>query len=492
MKLIVDSNSKLGQISKNIYGHFSEHLGRCIYDGIYLKKGVKVPNTENMRNDIIEYLRQIHIPNLRWPGGCFADCYHWMDGIGPVAERPCIVNDTWGGVTEDNSFGTHEFLRFCELIGAEPYINANISSGSIREMSQWAEYLNASVDSPMTRLRKQNGRAEPWNVKYWGFGNEPWGDGNMRAEFYADQLRRYTTYVRNYKDRPLVRIAAGASSGDLDWTETLMKLAGKFIDAYTVHHYTIPSSNFAKKGSATKFTQEEYINTLEEANRMDEILTGHSVVMNKYDPEKRIAIFVDEWGGWYDAEPNTNPGFLYQLNTMRDAMIAAHTFAIFHRHNDRVRMANIAQLVNVLQSLFLTEGKKLVLTPTFHVFDLYKYHQDAERKESFAEENHLEGSKKLQSISHTASLKDGVLTLSLANLDNLHEANIELDVWNFSAKSVSAQVFGNGKADEGNTFRKPNTIVPRELDVIKKNGKYLFNMPACSVATIRFFSSKLK
>lgn len=484
MKLVVDANSNLGTISRHIYGQFSEHLGRCIYDGIYLKKGVKVPNTENMRNDIIDALKKIHVPNLRWPGGCFADCYHWKDGIGPKSERPCIVNDTWGGVTEDNSFGTHEFLRFCELIGAEPYINANISSGTVQEMSQWVEYLNASVDSPMTRLRKENGRATPWNVKFWGFGNEPWGDGNMRAEFYADLLRRYTTYARNYGDRKLFRIAAGASSGDLNWTEVLMDRTAKFIDAYTIHHYSLPTRNWAAKGASTGFGEDEYISLLEEGSRMDGILTGHSVVMDKYDPEKRIAIAVDEWGSWYEVEPGTNPGFLYQQNTMRDALLASTTLDIFHRHNDRVRVANIAQMINVLQAMILTDGKKILLTPTYHVFDLYQVHQDAERKASFAEYCKLSGSDKLQQISHSASMKDGKLHVSVSNLNYDKTMPVSLDVWGLSGKVTSAKFLGVGKADVCNTFRKPNTIALQDLETSKKAGKLLFELPACSVATI--------
>lgn len=483
MKLIVDANSNLGIINRNIYGHFSEHLGRCIYDGLYVKKGVKVPNTEGVRNDVIQYLKQIRIPNLRWPGGCFADCYHWRDGIGPVKDRPCIVNDTWGGVTEDNSFGTHEFLRFCELIGAEPYINANISSGTVQEMSQWCEYLNAGVDSPMTRLRKENGRDKPWNVKYWGFGNEPWGDGHMRAEFYADQIRRYDTYVRNYGDNKLTRIAAGASSDDLNWTETVMDRAGQFIDAYTIHHYTF-AGDWTVKGPATGFTQEQYIATLERANMMESILRGHSVVMDKYDKDKRIAIFVDEWGTWHDVEKGTNPGFLYQQNTMRDAVVASLTFDTFHRHNDRVRMANIAQLVNVLQSMFLTRGSKLILTPTFYVFDLYKDHQDAVRKASFSETLPLEGAKTVQAFSHTASMKDGKLHVSVTNLDNTKPVPVELEIWGMDPKKVSGVVLGEGKADICNTFEKPQTVKPHELAVAVKNGKLVFELPPCSVATL--------
>ena len=278
MKLIVDANNLQGRISRHVYGQFSEHLGHCIYDGLYVGKKSRIPNIDGVRKDVIDVLRRIRIPNLRWPGGCFADCYHWRDGIGPLSKRPCIVNDTWGGVTEDNSFGTHEFLRFCELIGAEPYINGNVSSGTVQEMSQWIEYLNAKVQGPMTELRRKNGRKEPWGVKFWGFGNEPWGDGHMRPEYYADQFRRYTTYARDYGDTKLVRIAAGANGGDMEWTEVLMKSAGQWLDAVTLHYYTVPGV-WEHKGSATKFDVPEYYTTLEKAAAIEGIIAKQSVIM---------------------------------------------------------------------------------------------------------------------------------------------------------------------------------------------------------------------
>ena len=482
VKLIVDANNLQGRISRHVYGQFSEHLGHCIYDGLYVGEKSKIPNIDGVRKDVIEALRNIRIPNLRWPGGCFADCYHWRDGIGPRSKRPCIVNDSWGGVTEDNSFGTHEFLRFCELIGAEPYINGNVSSGTVQEMSQWIEYLNAKVQGPMTELRRKNGRKEPWGVRFWGFGNEPWGDGHMRPEYYADQFRRYTTYARDYGDTKLVRIAAGANGGDLNWTEVLMQSAGQWLDAVTLHYYTVPGV-WEHKGSATKFDVPEYYTTLEKADAIKNIIKAQSVIMDKYDPEGRVGLFVDEWGTWFDVEEGTNPGFLHQQNTMRDAMVAAISLNIFHRNNRRVRMANIAQLLNVLQAMILTEGEKMLLTPTYHVFDLYKVHQDADRVETFAQAAPIDGCK-LEAVTHTASVKDGVLHVSAANIHAEKALPVELDVWGFDAANISGEILGNGDIHALNTFKKPNAVKPRKLDLAVRNGKILFELPPCSVATI--------
>jgi len=317
-------------INKNIYGHFAEHLGRCIYGGFFVGDTSKIPNTDGVRNDIIAALKELKIPNLRWPGGCFADTYHWKDGIGPREDRPTIVNKWWGGVTEDNSFGTHDFLNLCEVLETEPYLSGNVGSGTVQELADWVQYTNFGGKSPMSDLRKKNGRTEPWKVKFWGIGNEAWGcGGNMTPEYYSGEYRKYATFMSDWENTGgLFRIASGANSGDYNWTEVLMKnIPGNMLGGVALHHYSV--IDWGNKSDAVDFVEEQYFKTMREALKMEELVTKHGAIMDKYDPEKKVALIVDEWGGWYDVEKGTNPGFLYQQNTMRDAMIAGATFEYF-------------------------------------------------------------------------------------------------------------------------------------------------------------------
>ncbi|HEX3077188.1 MAG TPA: alpha-L-arabinofuranosidase C-terminal domain-containing protein, partial [Lachnospiraceae bacterium] len=386
MKYVVNVSKKKARIDKNIYGNFSEHLGRCIYEGLYVGEDASIENIDGIRVDVLNALKAMKLPVLRWPGGCFADEYHWKDGIGPKENRKKMINTHWGGVVEDNSFGTHEFLHLCELLGCEPYINGNVGSGTVQEMSEWVEYMTFDGLSPMAQLREDNGRKEPWKVKYFGVGNENWGcGGNMRPEYYADLYRRFGTYVRNYGDNKIFKIACGPNSDDYNWTEVLMKNAGTFMDGLSLHYYTLPNDSWTDKGAATGFDKDAYYKTLKKTLFMEELITKHSTIMDRYDSEKRVAMIVDEWGTWYNVEEGTNPGFLYQQNTMRDALVAGINLNIFNKHADRVRMANIAQLVNVLQSVILTEGEKMILTPTYHVFEMYSAHQDNELLDSYIE-----------------------------------------------------------------------------------------------------------
>lgn len=344
-------------INRHIYGHFAEHLGRCIYDGIWVGETSSIPNTRGIRNDIAAALRRINIPNLRWPGGCFADDYHWRDGIGPREARAHRVNTHWGNVIESNAFGTHEFLDLCRQLGCEPYICGNMGSGTVQEMRDWLEYMTFAGDSTLPRERRKNGQDAPWDITYWGVGNENWGcGGNMRAEFYADEYRRYATYCRHFNEGKLFRIAGGPHDEDYHWTEVLMREAAACMEGLSLHYYSLIQWN--DKKSATQFDRSQWFTLLKKALFMDPIISQHSAIMDQYDPGKRVALIVDEWGAWHAAEPGTNPAFLYQQNTLRDAVLAGVTFHIFHNHCDRVRMANIAQTVNVLQALILTEGEK--------------------------------------------------------------------------------------------------------------------------------------
>ena len=376
-KIQVTLNREKGNISRYIYGQFAEHLGRCIYEGVWVGADSEIPNVNGIRQDVVEALKAIQVPVIRWPGGCFADEYHWKDGIGPTEERATIVNTHWGGVTENNHFGTHEFFELCRQVGAEAYINGNVGSGTVQEMQEWVEYMTMDGLSPMSKLRRENGQDEPWKVKFFGVGNESWGcGGNMRPEYYADLYRRYQTYVRQYTKEPLYKIACGPNIDDYNWMDVLMKHAAPFMDGISLHHYAL-ASVWEDKRPALGFPEKEWFSLIDSALKMDELITRHTTIMDKYDPDKRVGLIVDEWGSWLAVEPGTNPGFLYQQNTIRDAMIASLTLNIFHKHADRVQMANIAQMVNVLQAMILTEGAEMIKTPTYHVFDLYKNHQDA-------------------------------------------------------------------------------------------------------------------
>ncbi|MEU5153760.1 alpha-L-arabinofuranosidase C-terminal domain-containing protein [Glycomyces sp. NPDC021274] len=487
------------KISKHVYGHFAEHLGRCIYGGFYVGEDSDIPNVRGIRLDVVEALRALDIPNLRWPGGCFADEYHWMDGIGPKEDRAAMINTHWGGVEENNHFGTHEFMDLCEMLETEPYISGNVGSGTVREMSEWVEYLTRDGDSPMVRLRKQNGREEPWKVKFWGLGNETWGcGGNMTAEQYAMDARKYATYCRDYGDNKLYRIAAGAADFNFEWTKTLMeqlshigcqRVERKLYQAISVHYYTI-AGTWDKKGDAKDFSTDEYYTTMLKANRTDELLTGHANVMDLYDPTKEIGIVLDEWGTWWDVEPGTNPGFLYQQNTMRDALVASLHFDIFHKHADRLVMANIAQTVNVLQAMILTDPDSgaLVLTPTYHVFQMNKGHQDAASLRVDAPAGiptrEVDG-KELPTVSVSASRKDGRLLVSLSNLDAEAGQDVEIDLRGGGLGEFESVILTADTLQAHNTPEALEAVAPRAYEGVKVEGSKLrVHLPAHSFVTV--------
>ena len=480
ISMVINADDRLGHISPEIYGHFSEHLGRCIYNGIYVGENSPIPNTDGIRNDIIEAFRNIKAPVFRWPGGCFAEEYHWQDGIGEKSLRRKIVNTNWGGVTEDNSFGTHEFMRFCELVGCKPYINGNVGSGSVRELSEWIEYMTSDAESPLTEQRKKNGRAEPWKLEYLGIGNENWGcGGNMRPEYYADVYKRYQTFCRNYSGNRLYRIACGPSSADYNWTEVMMKnLDSNNVDAIDLHYYTMPV--WPEMESATDFDDELYYKTIAAANFSDELITRHSEIMNRYDPEKKIGLVIGEWGCWHKVEEGTNPGFLYQQNTMRDAIVAAIELNVFNRHSDRVVMANLAQAVNVLQSVILTEGDKMIKTPTYHVFDLFKTHQNNEAVYCYTQNENMSEGKNAPMISVSASVNEKSMTVTVANCSLTEEAAVECSIFGFKASSVSCRILTN-EAHSYNDFDCPDRVSITEHTAVIKDNVLKLNIPPCAV-----------
>ncbi|WP_229263817.1 alpha-N-arabinofuranosidase [Cohnella cholangitidis] len=488
IKLTIQADAPKGTISRNLYGQFSEHLGRCIYEGIWVGEDSPIPNTDGIRNDVIEALKQASVPVLRWPGGCFADEYHWKDGVGPAHERPRMINNNWGGVEENNHFGTHEFLRLCELIGAEPYISGNLGSGTVQEMQQWVEYMTFDGTSPMADWRKRNGREEPWKVTYFGVGNENWScGGNMRPEYYADEYRRYATYVRNYSGNRIYKIACGPNEDNYRWTEVLMREAGAYMDGLSMHYYTLQTGDWKDKGEAVGFSDQEWFVTLKRTLHMEELIVKHSAIMDRYDPDKKVALIVDEWGTWYNVEPGTNPGFLYQQNTMRDALVAGINLNLFHRHCERVRMTNIAQVVNVLQAMILTEGSRMLLTPTYHVFEMYKVHQDAEwLPVAFDSPAYKFGDEEIPQLSVSAS-KDaqGKVHLSVCNLSHKDGAEFRTDITGFEAVTASGRLLSAERLDAHNTFDSPETIKPVVLEgIVLADGTLSFRLPPASVAVI--------
>ncbi|WP_432520823.1 alpha-N-arabinofuranosidase [Kineococcus sp. SYSU DK006] len=497
---VVDLDVAGPTISRHLYGHFAEHLGRCIYEGFWVGEDSDLPNTEGIRDDVVAALKAIDIPNLRWPGGCFADEYHWMDGVGPREERPSMVNTHWGDVVEDNSFGTHEFMRLCELLGAQPYVSGNVGSGTVREMSDWVEYLTRSGDAPMSRLRREHGREEPWKVPFWGVGNEAWGcGGNMTAEQYTQLASQFSTYCRDHDGNQLYRIAAGPNRDDYAWTETLMKsvaaLGGPVVpkhhtswQALSFHYYTHATDDWQHKGSATEFGAEQYHSTMVNAWRIDEIVRGHSRVMDAYDPDAAIGLVCDEWGTWWDVEPGTNPGFLFQQNTLRDALVAGLHFDVFHANARRLVMANIAQTVNVLQAMVLTDGPTAVLTPTYHVFAMNARHQDATSHpvQVVAEDaRHEDGTGSYRTLTTSVSSRDGSALVSLTNLDLERPATVRLALRGRDWQVSGATLLTAERPQAHNTAEDLSAVAPAPFDGARREGDVLVvELPPHSFATV--------
>ncbi len=488
-QLTIKADQGKETINRNIYGHFAEHLGHCIYGGFWVGEDSSIPNTRGIRNDVVEALRAIKIPVLRWPGGCFADEYHWKDGIGPREQRPTMINTHWGGVTENNHFGTHEFLDLCEQLGCEPYICGNLGSGTIEEMQDWVEYITFDGKSPMADLRRRNGREQPWKLRYFGVGNENWGcGGNMRPEYYADQYRRYQTYVRNFGENRIFKIACGPSGANYEWTEALMReLVGRrrpMMNGLAPHYYC---GSGRRSRSATQFTEVDWFWQLRNALRIEEILNGHIEVMDKYDPQKRIAVIFDEWGAWHNVEPGTNRGFLYQQNSLRDAMVAGLTLNIFNNHCERVKMANIAQTVNVLQAMILTDGPKMLLTPTYYVYFLYTPHHDATLLPTeLTGPDYAFESDKLPALNVSASRdQSGKIHVSLVNIDPHNTLEVTSQLQGATPKRISGQVLTAGEITAHNTFEKPGVVEPAPFrDAKVTDGGFTATLPAKSVVVL--------
>jgi alpha-N-arabinofuranosidase len=487
-RLVIHADKGNDTISRNIYGHFSEHLGRCIYEGFWVGEDSAIPNTRGIRNDVVEALRKIQIPVLRWPGGCFADEYHWKEGIGPRESRPAMINTHWGRVKETNAFGTHEFLDLCEQLGCEAYIAGNVGSGTVEEMQDWVEYMTFAGDSEMANLRRANGRDKPWRVKYFGVGNENWGcGGNMTAEYYADLYNRFQTYVRSYSRNRIVKIACGPGSVNYHWMTVVMERCNRRMGAISLHHYVRGSGNWTRKKSATKFDEKEWFALMKNTLTIYPLLEDNIEIMDKVDRRGRIGLYVDEWGTWWDVEPGTNPGFLYQQNTLRDAVSCGIFLNAFNMHCRRVRMANIAQTNNVLQAMILTKGEKMILTPTYHVFEMYKVHHDATMLPLDLDcGNYQFGGEKVPTIDVSASKdKSGKIHVTICNLDPENPAEVACKLSGFEPAKISGRVLTADDMTAHNTFDKPETVKPAAFDGFTLREDMLtLKLPAKSVVVL--------
>ena len=504
--LHIDPAKTLSHIAPEIYGQFSEHLGRCIYDGVYVGEDSEIPNKNGMRKDVVDALRALKLPVLRWPGGCFADEYHWRDGIGPKEKRRRMVNTIWGGTVEDICFGTHEFMELCDQLGCEPYIAVNLGSGTVQEAAEWIEYMTADGDSTIVKQRQANGRKEPWHLKYVGIGNENWGcGGSMSPDFYANEYKRYQCFCKNYGDNKLYKVACGPNAEDYNWTKELMSRIDHWhANAISLHYYTLPG-DWEHKGSATDFDEQEYYTTISKAMYIENIIEKHLEIMDEHDPEHNIDLFVDEWGTWYDVEPGTNPGFLYQQNTMRDAIVAALSLNIFNKHSDRIAMANIAQVVNVLQAMLLTEGSKILKTPTYDVFRMYVPHQGAELVESHIDETTCVESGRTvkgpavhynditipalsESVSVTEQNGQKLLTITLANTSLSDTLSVELELpmqYSFAGEASIAML--DGEVHAYNTFEDPDHVRAYETEEEWSGNIQTLTLPVNSVCRINCY-----
>ena len=481
----------IATINPRLHGHFAEHLGACDEGGIWVGEKSAIPNVGGIRSDVIEALRRIDPPVLRWPGGCFADDYHWTDGVGPRGERPRTVNIHWGETIECNEFGTHEFVNLCRLIGAEPYLAGNLGSGTVEEMRDWVEYCNFAGDSALARRRGANGSPVPFDVRMWGVGNENWGcGGHFDPEDYAVEYRRYATYLRDFGGKPLYLIACGPNTGrpdfQADWTRGFFRKLGGYrrIHAFAAHYYC------GTAGTATQYSTDEWYQLLFNAMRMEDRIVAHRAIMDEFDPQRKIDLIFDEWGTWHPPTPGRNPRHLWQQNTLRDALVAAITLDAFHRHADKVTMANIAQTVNVLQALVLTDEDRMLLTPTYHVFDLYRPHKGGRSVRlsiecgdiAFADRDEK---RKLPAVSGSASIgEDGRLTISLVNAHATLPAEVAIDVRGRSLGECEVRTIAHEDITAHNTFDEPDVVQPTRSRVTLTEGRQ--SLPPASVSLLHF------
>ncbi|MCE5258509.1 MAG: alpha-N-arabinofuranosidase [Chloroflexi bacterium] len=491
VKVVVCLDEPIGTIHPNIYGHFTEHLGSCIYEGIWVGEDSKIANTMGIRNDVVAALKRINPPILRWPGGNFADDYHWQDGVGPRAARPRRVNMWWDS-EEPNQFGTHEFVHFCRMIGAEPYLCGNVGSSYPRELRDWVEYCNYGGDTTLARQRAANGAPEPFKVRYWGVGNENWAaGGSFEPEDYAIEYKRFATYMRDYS-APLYLVACGAYGEEPSWTQGFFSKMVKTpfrdvprLHGFGVHYYC------GTAGTATEYSEQQWYQLLAAGLRVENVVNMQRAAMDSYDPLRKVGLVIDEWGTWHPPIEGRNRAHLWQQNTMRDALVAALTLDVFNRHADKVVMANIAQTVNVLQALILTDGPKMVTTPTYHVYDLYQGHQGGRAVRSFCDAPAItfldkqDKSASLPGVAGSASVKNNMLTISLVNTSAAEESDLAIQLRGGTCSAAAARILAAADIHTINSFERPDAVTPRAIQVHLDGNELHLQVPAASVAVIR-------
>ncbi|HVY86354.1 MAG TPA: alpha-L-arabinofuranosidase C-terminal domain-containing protein [Caulobacterales bacterium] len=496
--LTIQARNAGATINRDIFGQFAEHLGAGIYGGVWVGPDSPIPNVRGIRTDVVQALRALHVPNVRWPGGCFADEYHWRNGVGPRAQRSPTINANWGGVNESNQFGTDEFFDFIDQIGSEAYVSINVGSGTVKEAADWLDYMTGDGSTALSRERVANGHRDPYRIHMLGIGNESWGcGGSMRPEFYVDQLKMYSRFVRNYNPAQregasvMHRIAVGADGADTAYTEAVMsawknRTWAWDIEGLSLHFYTV-GGPWPPHYDSVNFGVQDYAPMVADTLRLESIVSANAAIMDRYDPEKKIGLMVDEWGVWLAALPHTNPGFLQQQNSLRDAIIAALDLNIFARHADRVRGANIAQMINVLQSMVITDGPRMVLTPTYHVFRMYAPFQDAALiPVSFSAGTVHVGGADLPRVDAVAARdRNGVLWLAITNIDPEHEASLSVAIPGATVRGASGEVLTAARVNAINTFDAPDGVRPRPISALVSAGRVSLTLPSKSVTVLR-------
>jgi alpha-N-arabinofuranosidase len=495
-RLSIDASKAGAKIDRNLFGQFAENLGHGLYEGIWVGPDSPIPNTRGIRKDVVTALQALKAPNVRWPGGCFADQYHWRKGIGPAAQRPATLNSAWGGVVDTNSFGTDEFMDFIQQIGSQAYVSVNVGSGTPQEAAEWLEYMTAAAPTALQKERAANGHPDAYKVGFLGIGNESWScGGDMTPDYYVSQMKIYSRFVDS--DNPtqkgpnhMLKIAVGPGFPETEWTEAVMKAWKQHdwswdIDGLSLHSYTTPNG-WPPSTPSTGFGVEDYGKTLKSTLLMDEFLRKQEAVMDQYDPQKKVALVVDEWGVWHAPLPGTNKDFLVQQNSLRDAILASLNLNIFARHADRVRMANIAQMINVLQAMILTDKEKMVLTPTYYVFKLYVPFQDA----TFVPVDFDPGSLHRDGITlprvDALAAKDasGKLWLEITNLDPEKPVEIDTEITGMTVKTAKGETLTAPAVDSVNTFSAPGTVVPKPISGIVKGGRLSLTVEPKSVTVL--------
>ena len=504
------------EISRNIYGHFTEHIGGVIYDGVWVGENSKIPNQYGIRSALIDKLKQIRVPILRWPGGCFADSYDWKDGIGPAAQRPRRTN-FWEGdpdavrlhgkgpqIIEPNTFGTNEFMRFCKLSGAEPYLAVNLRSLPALDFDHWVEYCNSPAGSTTYGdMRASSGFPEPFNVRYWGVGNESWGcGGNFAPEQYASEFRRYTDWLPQF-GVDLQLIGAGPNGNDMDWTRRFFEqlstghaYRNRHFSGWSIHHYAANLSRgkthdwILGKGDALQFDAVDWYELLMECNRIEQIMADQWTVMAEYDPQHRVKLVVDEYGPWYREGTELDPTHIFgQQVTVRDALATALTLDAFNRNAEKVSVATCAQLINNINALFLCHEDRFFATPNYYVFAMYAGHQGGQslRAEFSAPQVHYQRDGKpaqFWGLNGSASRKGNVITLTAVSPRLTDPSLTQIVLRGGTAASARGFVLTSTDIHSHNTFQAPDTVHSAPLGVTVSGGALTVTIPPASVVKL--------